>query len=160
MQQQQIIHDLQENLDQMARDKMTLEAKIIEMSPYKNELIVLQGEITKLQVHWIHATACGWFLFRRVCFCHLQPNFHFVWKVNYDKALQERQHLITENESLRNRLRDVVNSPLSDAEKQQIIDDSQQRLHSSAPASIAIPNVSYLTHLTCTEIVTHTEYIV
>lgn len=46
-----------------------------------------------------------------------------------------------ENESLRNRLRDVVNSPLSDAEKHQIIQDSQ-RLHSSAPASIALPSVS------------------
>lgn len=60
---------------------------------------------------------------------------------NYDKALKESQQLLDENESLRNRLRDVVNSPLSDAEKQQIIDDSQ-RLHSSAPASIALPNVS------------------
>lgn len=49
--------------------------------------------------------------------------------------------MIEENESLRNRLRDVINSPLSDAEKQQIIDDSQHRLHSSAPASIALPNV-------------------
>lgn len=66
----------------------------------------------------------------------------WILQVNYDKALQERQHLIAENESLRSRLRDVVHSPLSDAEKQQIIDDSQQRLHSSAPASIAMPNVS------------------
>lgn len=52
--------------------------------------------------------------------------------------------MIEENESLRNRLRDVVNSPLSDAEKQQIIDDSQHRLHSSAPASIALPNASVI----------------
>lgn len=58
--------------------------------------------------------------------------------------MKESQQLIEENESLRNRLRDVVNSPLSDAEKQQIIDDSQQRLHSSAPASIALPNVTIL----------------
>lgn len=42
---------------------------------------------------------------------------------------------------MRNRLRDVVNSPLSDAEKHQLIQDSQ-RLHSSAPASIALPTVS------------------
>lgn len=62
--------------------------------------------------------------------------------MNYDKAIKESQQLIDENESLRNRLRDVVNSPLSDAEKQQIIDDSQHRLHSSAPASIALPNVN------------------
>lgn len=68
--------------------------------------------------------------------------------MNYDKAIKESQQLIEENESLRNRLRDVVNSPLSDAEKQQIIDDSQQRLHSSAPASIALPNViSFIIYL-------------
>jgi hypothetical protein len=48
-----------------------------------------------------------------------------------------------ENEALRCRLRNVVQSPLSDTEKQQLIDDSQ-RLHSSAPASIALPNVSFL----------------
>lgn len=42
-----------------------------------------------------------------------------------------------ENDLLRTRLRDVVQSPLSDTEKQQIIDDSH-RLHSSAPASIAL----------------------
>lgn len=49
------------------------------------------------------------------------------------------QKLSDENETLRTRLRDVVHSPLSDNEKQQIIDDSQ-RLHSSAPASIAMPS--------------------
>lgn len=64
-----------------------------------------------------------------------------MFQVNYDKAIKESQQLIEENESLRSRLRDVINSPLSDAEKQQIIDDSQHRLHSSAPASIALPNV-------------------
>lgn len=51
-------------------------------------------------------------------------------------------HLEEENESLRDRLRNVVQSPLSDNEKQQIIQDSQHRMHSSAPASIALPNVS------------------
>lgn len=49
------------------------------------------------------------------------------------------QRLADENEALRHRLRDVVHSPLSDNEKQQIIDESQ-RLHSSAPASIALPS--------------------
>lgn len=42
-----------------------------------------------------------------------------------------------ENDLLRSRLRDIVQSPLSDTEKQQII--LSQRLHSSAPASIALP---------------------
>lgn len=52
-QHQQVIQELQENLEQMTRDKMTLEAKIIEMSSYKNEMIMLQNEITKLQVNRI-----------------------------------------------------------------------------------------------------------
>lgn len=56
----------------------------------------------------------------------------------------EIQQLVEENESLRSRLRDVVHSPLSDAEKQQIIDDSQ-RTHSSAPPSIVPANVRNLT---------------
>ncbi|XP_070506060.1 cytospin-A isoform X2 [Chironomus tepperi] len=45
-----------------------------------------------------------------------------------------------ENESLRMRLRNVVQSPLSDAEKQQMIEDT--RHHNSAPASISmtLPN--------------------
>lgn len=49
-----------------------------------------------------------------------------------------------ENESLRMRLRNVIPSALSDAEKQQMIEDTQQRHHNSAPASISmtLPNVS------------------
>lgn len=49
-----------------------------------------------------------------------------------------------ENEALRGRLRNVVQSPLSDNEKQQMLQDSQNRMHSSAPASIALPNVRLL----------------
>ncbi|XP_036215238.2 cytospin-A isoform X2 [Bactrocera oleae] len=59
----------------------------------------------------------------------------------HEKSQLEVTNLKYENESLRNRLRDVVNSPLSDAEKHQIIQDSQ-RLHSSAPASIALPSTN------------------
>lgn len=44
-----------------------------------------------------------------------------------------------ENELLRGRLRVAVQTPLSDSEKQQMI--QEQRMHSSAPASIALPNV-------------------
>ncbi|XP_030566203.1 cytospin-A isoform X2 [Drosophila novamexicana] len=62
-----------------------------------------------------------------------------------EKTQMEIGNLKYENESLRNRLRDVVNSPLSDAEKHQIIQDSQ-RLHSSAPASIALPNINETAH--------------
>lgn len=47
-----------------------------------------------------------------------------------------------ENELLRSRLRAVVQTPLSDSEKQQMIQD--QRMHSSAPASIALPNVKFI----------------
>lgn len=50
------------------------------------------------------------------------------------------EHLTEENTLLRNRLRDVALSPLSDNEKQQLLFDSH-RHHSSAPASIAT-NVS------------------
>lgn len=55
----------------------------------------------------------------------------FQFQVNYNKAIKESQQLIEKNGQLRNRLRDVVDSPLSDAEKQQIIDDSEHRLQSS-----------------------------
>ena len=85
--------------------------------------------------------------YRFVLMHRWHPCRHIHWpfyrfQINQDKANNETQQLVEENESLRNRLRDVVHSPLSDAEKQQIIDDSQ-RLHSSAPASIALPNVSF-----------------
>ncbi|XP_014208116.1 cytospin-A isoform X2 [Copidosoma floridanum] len=45
------------------------------------------------------------------------------------------ERLAKENEALRTRLHDVVHSPLSDSQKQQLLDAS--RLHNSAPASIA-----------------------
>ncbi|XP_030754904.1 uncharacterized protein PF11_0213-like isoform X2 [Sitophilus oryzae] len=47
----------------------------------------------------------------------------------------EMERLAEENTALRNRLRDVAHSPLSDNEKQQLLFES--RHHSSAPASIA-----------------------
>lgn len=49
----------------------------------------------------------------------------------------ELERLTEENEALRVHLRNVAHSPLSDSEKQQLLDAS--RLHNSAPASIAIP---------------------
>lgn len=49
------------------------------------------------------------------------------------------EKLAEENTVLRNRLRDVAHSPLSDNEKQQLL--FENRHHSSAPASIAT-NVS------------------
>lgn len=65
-----------------------------------------------------------------------------LFQANHESYVREVQRLLDENESLRSHLRDVVHSPLSDAEKQKIIDDSQ-RLHNSAPASIAtMPMVS------------------
>lgn len=54
-----------------------------------------------------------------------------------------------ENEILRGRLRSVVQSPLSDNEKQQMIQD--HRMHSSAPASIALPNVRFNVHYVFSE---------
>ncbi|CRL05366.1 CLUMA_CG018179, isoform A [Clunio marinus] len=53
-----------------------------------------------------------------------------------DMNSSKLNQLEEENESLRDRLRNVVQSPLSDNDKE----DSQHRMHSSAPASIALPN--------------------
>lgn len=50
-QHQQLIHELQENLEQVTRDRSALEAKLAEMSSHKSEVLVLQSEITKLQVN-------------------------------------------------------------------------------------------------------------
>lgn len=57
-----------------------------------------------------------------------------------DQSSFKIEQLNDENTTLRNRLRDVSHSPLSDNEKQQLLLESQR--HSSAPASIAT-NVSY-----------------
>ncbi|XP_037822637.1 cytospin-A-like isoform X1 [Lucilia sericata] len=82
-----------------------------------NELLPYQSEVTKLKQELMKMQSVQ------------------------EKNQLEIANLKYENESLRNRLRDVVNSPLSDAEKHQIIQDSQ-RLHSSAPASIALPTTT------------------
>uniref|UniRef100_A0A2M4A1N9 Putative myosin class ii heavy chain n=1 Tax=Anopheles triannulatus TaxID=58253 RepID=A0A2M4A1N9_9DIPT len=60
-------------------------------------------------------------------------------KTSHEQSNSELHRLLNENESLRDRLKTVVQSPLSDSEKQQLIRNTQ-RLHSSAPASIALPN--------------------
>ncbi|XP_041767479.1 cytospin-A-like isoform X4 [Anopheles merus] len=60
-------------------------------------------------------------------------------KASHEQSNSELHRLVNENESLRDRLKTVVQSPLSDSEKQQLIRNTQ-RLHSSAPASIALPN--------------------
>ncbi|KAG4080284.1 hypothetical protein HA402_010776 [Bradysia odoriphaga] len=106
--QQSRMQDLQSHIERLSREKMALESTVVELSSYKNEVVSLRSDMSKLQV-------------------------------SHDRGLNEMQRLADENQSLRNRLRDVVHSPLSDNEKQQIIDDSQ-RLHSSAPASIALPS--------------------
>ncbi|CAG9862559.1 unnamed protein product [Phyllotreta striolata] len=53
-----------------------------------------------------------------------------------EESNMQLEHLTEENTALRNRLRDVALSPLSDNEKRQLLFDSH-RHHSSAPASIA-----------------------
>ncbi|XP_012214974.1 cytospin-A-like isoform X2 [Linepithema humile] len=60
----------------------------------------------------------------------------------------ELERLTEENEALRVHLRNVAHSPLSDSEKQQLLDAS--RLHNSAPASIAIPQDDGSVHNTST----------
>lgn len=44
------MQELQQHLDRLTRDKMALEAKIVELSSYQNEVGILRNEITKLQV--------------------------------------------------------------------------------------------------------------
>ncbi|XP_076254061.1 sperm antigen with calponin homology and coiled-coil domains split discs isoform X1 [Rhynchophorus ferrugineus] len=56
-------------------------------------------------------------------------------KLFQEESNLEIEKLSEENTALRNRLRDVAHSPLSDNEKQQLLFES--RHHSSAPASIA-----------------------
>ena len=82
---------------------------------------------------------------------HAGISFHFgvcfflflfcLCQASHEQSNSELHRLVSENESLRDRLKTVVQSPLSDSEKQQLIRNTQ-RLHSSAPASIALPNVS------------------
>ncbi|XP_053694684.1 cytospin-A-like isoform X2 [Sabethes cyaneus] len=64
-----------------------------------------------------------------------------IYKLQASQEISNKElhRLLDENESLRDRLKTIVQSPLSDSEKQQIIKESQ-RLHSSAPASIALPS--------------------
>ncbi|KAL1489407.1 hypothetical protein ABEB36_014307 [Hypothenemus hampei] len=52
-----------------------------------------------------------------------------------EESNMEMEKLVEENTTLRNRLRDVAHSPLSDNEKQQLLFDN--RHHNSAPASIS-----------------------
>ncbi|XP_017776760.1 PREDICTED: cytospin-A-like isoform X6 [Nicrophorus vespilloides] len=60
----------------------------------------------------------------------------FRLKMLQEQSAVQMEQLNGENAALRNKLRDVVCSPLSDNEKQMLLLDSQ-RHHSSAPASIA-----------------------
>lgn len=76
-----------------------------------------------------------------------QIDFYFL----FCSLTSREAELESENDSLRSRLRNVVQSPLSDAEKQQMIDeDSRQHHHSvSAPASISmtLSNVCLKSHV-------------
>ncbi|KAB0791235.1 hypothetical protein PPYR_03035 [Photinus pyralis] len=56
-------------------------------------------------------------------------------KMFQEQSVFRIEQLSDENTSLRNRLRDVAHSPLSDNEKRQLLLDAER--HSSAPASIA-----------------------
>lgn len=130
-QKQQHVIALEQRLKQIEHEKSELELEVVELSSYKSEMITLLGEMSKLKV----SSNCMKISRNRITF--ICTKLHFQETTN-----SEIQQLVEENESLRSRLRDVVHSPLSDAEKQQIIDDSQ-RMHSSAPPSIVPANVSY-----------------
>ncbi|TMW49933.1 hypothetical protein DOY81_004972 [Sarcophaga bullata] len=121
----QLINNEQQQILEATNSKMQeLQSQLDRLSREKllaesrvNELLPYQSEVSKLKQELIKMQSVQ------------------------EKNQLEIANLKYENESLRNRLRDVVNSPLSDAEKHQIIQDSQ-RLHSSAPASIALPTTT------------------
>lgn len=48
--QQSRMQELQSHIERMNRDKMALEAKIVELSSYQNEVVSLRSEMSKLQV--------------------------------------------------------------------------------------------------------------
>ena len=99
-------------LMQLQQENSVLDTKIRELTSSHAEMIQLRKDMAKMQ----------------------QTN-----EMNNVRLNQ----LEVENESLRHRLGSVVQSPLSDNEKQQLIQDAQHhRLHSSAPASIALTSVS------------------
>lgn len=99
-------------LMQLQQENSVLDTKIRELLSSQGEIIQLRKDMAKMQ----------------------QTN-----EMNNARLNQ----LEVENESLRHRLGSVVQSPLSDNEKQQLIQDAQHhRLHSSAPASIALTSVS------------------
>lgn len=53
--QQSRLLELQSHLERLTREKMTLEAKIGELSQYQNEVVALRNEIAKLQVKLANA---------------------------------------------------------------------------------------------------------
>ncbi|XP_058064708.1 protein tweety-like [Anopheles bellator] len=107
--------------------------------PSPNRLAELQVHLEKLQTEnrqleeQVHAMAGG-----QEELMMLRDEITRL-KTSHEQSNGELHRLLNENESLRDRLKTVVQSPLSDSEKQQLIRNTQ-RLHSSAPASIALPN--------------------
>lgn len=73
--QQSRLQDLQSHLERLTREKMTLEAKIGELSQYQGEVVALRNEIAKLQVR-VHSddatdltTGCRRHQWLWVCVC-------------------------------------------------------------------------------------------
>lgn len=80
-----------------------------------------------------------------VCKVPTELDTIFVW---FQSVEAEREATVVcladENGALRARLRGVAHSPLSDSEKRQLLlAPAPRRMHSSAPASIALANVSF-----------------
>lgn len=141
------LHELRLQLDRVTAEKRAVEAQLAEMSAFQTEVVALRHEMAKMKVK---VGFCERVKAEKLI-CSLTPSF----QMSHETYAYEVQRLADENDSLRSHLRDVVHSPLSDAEKQKIIDDSQ-RLHNSAPASFAIPSVSSIgTALFCSCILVH-----
>jgi hypothetical protein len=44
------LSSVQQELERVTTEKLTLEAKVTELTPYQNEVMALRGELQKLQV--------------------------------------------------------------------------------------------------------------
>ncbi|XP_045469133.1 cytospin-A-like isoform X4 [Harmonia axyridis] len=103
------------NLDTL-QEIESLKAQLHQMATEKSSLALKLGE-QKGQIHSLQ---------------HQIENL----KMYQEQSSLQLEQLTEENTALRNRLRDVAHSPLSDNEKQQLLYESH-RHHNSAPASIA-----------------------
>lgn len=89
--QQSRLQDLQSHLERLTREKMTLEAKIGELSQYQSEVVALRNEIAKLQVR-VHSddatdltTDAGGTSGCVCCVCECFLRVYFSWTMRHQE---------------------------------------------------------------------------